>query len=102
MFGVGERELTAKEREFLQTWICVYGADVELIRAAYEATVNATGKAGFAYAGKILERWHSEGIHTFAELERAKDKEAVKTAFGNSFDTDEFFRAAVSRGFDED
>lgn len=101
MFGIGERDFTAKEREHLEKWVCVFGAEIKLIRAAYEATVNATGKATFGYAGKILERWHAEGIHTFEELERAKDREAVKTAFGNSFNTDDFFRAALDRGLDD-
>ena len=62
------------------------------------------------YANSIIERWHANGLHTLEEIERAeaeqkekkankKDGKPVGTVLGNSFDTDDFFEAAMRRSF---
>lgn len=101
MFDLGNRAFTAKEEKMLSNWAS-YGYGEDIIRRAYEITVNATNKPSLPYANSILERWHSEGLDTAAQIdakldaEREKKGQAVMTG---SFDTDDFFEAALNRSF---
>ena len=76
-------------------------------------TVTATGDASLPYTNSILERWNAEGLKTAEEIDasiereseaRAKQKGAKTKAqesgtLGNSFDTDDYFEAALKRSF---
>lgn len=101
MFGLGSRSFTAKEAAMLDSWIS-YGYDEDIVRRAYEITVGAINEPSLPYANSILERWHSEGLDTAAQIdarldaEREKKGQAVMTG---SFDTDDFFEAAINRSF---
>ena len=53
----------------LDAWIG-YGYGEEIIRMAYEVTVNATGNASIPYANSILTRWHEAGMKTSEDVER--------------------------------
>ena len=117
MFGIGTRKLTEREEKAFLTWTRDYGYGEELIGAAYDVTVNATGKASVAYTGKILAHWHEEGVRTPEEAEAllAKEREAKGTRRGrrtpppppadgvrSSFDIGDFFQRAVERSFKAD
>ena len=116
MFGIGTRKLTAKEEKAFLTWTQEYGYSEEIIGAAYDVTVNATGKASVAYTGKILSHWHEEGVTTIeaAEALLAREKEQklpgrkkatqAPPADGvrSSFDIGDFFQRAVDRSFKND
>ncbi len=101
MFGLGSRSFTAKENAMLDNWNA-YGYGEDIIRRAYEITVGAINEPSLPYANSILERWHSEGLDTAAQIdakldaEREKKGQAVMTG---SFDTDDFFEAALNRSF---
>lgn len=101
MFGIGSRSFTAKENAMLGNWIS-YGYGEDIIRRAYEITVGAINEPSLPYANSILERWHSEGLDTAAQIdakldaEREKKGQAVMTG---SFDTDDFFEAALKRSY---
>ena len=101
MFGLGSRSFTAKENAMLDNWVS-YGYGEDIIRRAYEITVGAINEPSLPYANSILERWHSEGLDTAAQIdakldaEREKKGQAVMTG---SFDTDDFFEAALKRSF---
>ena len=91
----------------LASWLS-FGYDINIVRMAYEITVNATGEASVAYANAILEKWNANGWKTASEIEagmtaeREKREGTVnKKELGNSFDTDDFFEAALQRGFRE-
>lgn len=101
IFGLKSRALTSKEKKMLENWIS-YGYGEEMIRRAYEMTVNATGEPSLPYANSILERWHSEGINTPGEADREQTERSAKKSApspGSSFDTDDFFEAALQRSF---
>ncbi|MBQ7335252.1 MAG: DnaD domain protein [Clostridia bacterium] len=108
LFGMKSRALTGKESKMLSAWLS-YGYGIEVVRMAYEITVNATNEPSVAYANAILERWNSENLKTAEQItarmeeERAQKegKKAEKSELGNSFDTDDFFEAALRRGFRE-
>lgn len=105
MFGMTGRSLTTKEKKFLRAWIENMGFDTEVIRLAYDITVDAIHEPAPAYANSILEGWYALGLTTAeaiaaAEDEKKQKKKATKPD-GNSFDTDEFFEAALRRTFEE-
>lgn len=102
IFGMGERAFTAKESKFISDWINVYGFDFDVIKKAYEDTVNATSKPSLNYANRILESWYSEGLRTLSDVEKFKEKKNVgASATATSFNVDDFFTAAINKGFGE-
>ena len=109
LFGMKSRALTTRESKLLRAWV-EFGYGIDVVTKAYEMTVNATNEPSMPYANSIIERWHADGLHTLEEIERAeaeqKEKKANKkdgkpagTVLGNSFDTDDFFEAAMRRSF---
>ena len=107
MFGMTGRELTTNEKKYLNSWIRLMGFDVDVIRMAYDITVDKTHEPTPKYANSILESWYAKGIRTVSDVEEARAQyEAKKNGkqteqTGNSFDVDEFFEAALRRSFDE-
>lgn len=109
LFGMKERALTTKENRQMRQW-AVFGYDSEIVRLAYELTIGATQKPSLDYANGILERWHAEGLKTKDEIDaylEARKKQKSEShpkgepTLGNSFDTDDFFEAALRRSFRE-
>ncbi|MBR2020171.1 MAG: DnaD domain protein [Clostridia bacterium] len=103
LFGMKARALTGREDRMLRAWVS-FGYDMEVVRRAYEMTVAATNEASLPYANAILERWHAEGLQTAADVDRAiaeqkAKKDGQQASLGNSFDTDDFFEAALKRSF---
>ncbi len=104
LFGMSKRALTSRESKMLAAWLS-FGYAIDVVRVAYEMTIHAINEPSMAYANSILERWNSEGWHTLDEIEsgiaaeKAK-KAGNKTELGNSFDTDDFFEAALRRSFE--
>lgn len=104
IFGIGERAFTSKESKYINDWVNVYGFDFEMIKCAYEETVNATSKPSVSYAGKVLESWYTEGLKTPEDVKRAKESRngASSSASAASFNVDDFFNAAINKGFGTD
>ncbi|MBO5374103.1 MAG: DnaD domain protein, partial [Clostridia bacterium] len=63
LFGIGKRELSKTERDKIERWLELE-LDIELIRIAYDITIDKTGKLSLAYCAKIIENWLSCGIKT--------------------------------------
>lgn len=101
MFGLGSRAFTTKEETMINNWAS-YGYGEDIIRRAYDITVGTAKEASIPYANSILKCWHSEGLDTAAQIdakldaEREKKGQAVMTG---SFDTDDFFEAALKRSY---
>ena len=103
MFGLGSRSFTGKENKMLDAWSS-YGYGEDIIRRAYEITVGAINEPSLPYANSILERWHSEGLDTAAQIDAKLDAEREKkgqTPREGSFDTDDFFEAALRRSYSD-
>ncbi|MGN1095084.1 MAG: DnaD domain protein [Eubacteriales bacterium] len=104
LFGIGERALSTKQKEFLDKWIISWGYPFELIEKAYDIMVDTIERPTFAYENGILEKWHEAGVATLADAEKfiseskktppKKNNDEKET----SFDLDEFFELAVKRG----
>ena len=100
IFGIGARAFTSKEKKFIYAWLNDMKYNVEIITKAYEVAANATGKASLPYTNAVLERWNAEGLRTIEEIEAADSAKAENDKSGTengSFDTDDFFAAAVRR-----
>jgi DnaD/phage-associated family protein len=106
IFGMGERAFTSKESKFVNDWINSYKFDFDVIRLAYEETVNATAKPSMQYANKVLESWYAEGVKSVSEAlalkEKRKGASAAQSAQATSFNVDDFFTAAINNGFGDD
>ncbi|MBQ7293059.1 MAG: DnaD domain protein [Clostridia bacterium] len=104
IFGIGDRAFTSKESKYINDWITVYKFDFEVIKLAYEDTVNATSKPSMSYANKVLESWFAEGYKSVSDVEKSKEKKkgSRESAQATSFNVDDFFNAAINKGFGED
>ncbi len=103
LFGLGERAFTSKEKKYLESW-SEEQYDEPLIKLAYEITVTNTGKPSLAYANSVLENWHVSGLDTPEKVNAAAEeyKKKKENAAGGSFNTDDFFEAALRRSYGED
>lgn len=68
-FGIRNRGLTADEKRFIGQWFQNLGYNIEMIRLAYERTVDKIGKLSFPYINRILVNWHEKGIVSPADVE---------------------------------
>jgi DnaD/phage-associated family protein len=105
LFGLGERTLVPKEREYINKWVIEWALPFELIEKAYEAMMSSgkLDKPSFAYENGILEKWREAGVKTPEDVDALKEnrKRSAKSASGGKetcFDLDEFFELAVKRG----
>lgn len=101
MFGMSSRAFTTKEKAMIEKWVCVMKYDTDILRLAYDSTVDAIGKPSLSYANTILERWYAEGYKTAEEITRAMDEYRRKKMGGSSFDADDFFNAALKNTYGE-
>lgn len=72
MTGIENPRPTAKQAEYLETWVSVYGFDTEMIALAYERAVEKKGSIHFGYMNGILRSWHESGYKTTEDVERAE------------------------------
>lgn len=120
LFGARDRKLTAAERKYIRRWTEEWKFDMLMIERAYEATVDSIGEASMRYTDGVLKRWQAEGLTTPEAVEASDEKwrqahEGANNAAGpggkpsknskpdnsGSFDTDDFFEAALRRSFED-
>ena len=101
MFGMNNRALTTKEKKYIISWVEKMNFSVEMIRLAYDKTVDITHEPSPAYANGILERWYADGIDTPEKVAAADEKreEGKLGQVESSFDANEFFEAALRRTY---
>lgn len=105
MVGGRGRRLTAKESRFVNRWCLEMKYEFEMIELAYDITVDRCHEYNPAYMNGVLERWYAAGIMT-PEAVKA-DAEAHTGASrggkqdGVSFNTEDFFEAALKRSYSD-
>lgn len=104
IFGIGRRAFTDKEQKFVYNWSVKFGYGKDVITRAYEVTVNNTGDASMNYANAVLENWHKAGLTTLEQVDeslaaKAKESKGGSDTTKSSFDTDDFFEAALKRSY---
>ena len=82
-FGIERRNPSTKEAELSNLWVNEWKISTELLKAAYDACVDAKTKLSMPYVAKIIESWHKDGI-TNPEQISAKKKN-VKPQGKNDF-----------------
>ena len=97
--GFGSRKLTSKENALITKWFSEMELSFGVVRTGYDKMVDTIGGVKLSYLDKILTEWYESGI---------KDEEAAKEAASNrkndallpedSFDADEFIKAAMNKG----
>lgn len=96
-FGQSGRQPVANEEKYMKKWLQEMEMPLPLVLLACEKTVEATGKAAFAYADKILQNWKKAGLQTpedvkreqmaFAQRKKEQKKPAEKKPATNAFGT---------------
>ena len=106
IFGLGGRALTKREEGYIKNWTEKWSFSDDMIEYAYELTVHSTNKPSLPYANKIMEGWHKAGItsvdqakESSFEYKKAQEQDADKDN-KSSFDTDEFFEAALKKSYE--
>ena len=105
LFGIGRRALTKKEKAAFEKWCGAWQLPFPIIEKAYEVTVENTGSASVPYCNAVLENWHESGYRTLEDVEKAladykHDKDGTKDS-SSSFETNDFFEAALRRSYEE-
>ena len=95
LFGVGMREFTKRERDIFDSWVGLK-LRFDLIKRAYEISVDNGKGANWQYINKILENWNISGVKTLEDAEKTIAKNKSKLSM-STFDTDDFFEAALKR-----
>lgn len=57
------RPLSGTEEQYARKWLDM-GFEDEVIAMAYDRTCVNTGHLNWSYMNKILQRWHTHGLHT--------------------------------------
>ena len=109
MFGMGERALTPTEKKKFSAWLYEYKFGLDIITRAFEVTVDTKGSPNLKYMDAVLSNWNRDGLRTLEAIEAAEEKfragKKGKNPEGSdegSFNTDDFFAAAVRRSFGDD
>ena len=104
LLGIGNAEFTTKQRAIFEKWV-ENDISFEMIKLAYEITVDTTGKASMPYMAKIIENWISSGIKTVKQAKEAQEKYTAKKQKARTpsyGDADDFFETALARSYDDD
>ena len=92
-FGI-DRNLSAKECEYLDKWTFEYKMSSEMIEAAYQIMCNnGISKTSFAYIDKILASWDNDGIHTISKIPKSNTSKTKQT--DTSYDLTDFEKQAL-------
>lgn len=87
---------TSKQLEFADRWVGQWHFSDELLRKAYEANVDNTGKMSLPYINKILKRWHDAGAVTVSDVEKLDkkpdSKPDKKSSSDSSYDLEELMK----------
>lgn len=101
LIGAASRALTSKEKKFFTCWLEEWSMPYDVIERAYEITVDKCGGVKLPYMNKILENWHSEGLHTLEDVDKSletyKNEKNIAAQSGSGIQTNEFFEAALER-----
>ncbi|MEG1779563.1 MAG: DnaD domain protein, partial [Oscillospiraceae bacterium] len=89
--GIHDRQLTAQEKKYIQSWCDEMCFDAAMVKLAYEKTINNIGKISFPYTNTILTNWHSKGIKTPKQAmeEEHPNKSNYTNQQNNSHEIDE-------------
>jgi DnaD/phage-associated family protein len=68
-FGITNRNPVQAEIMAINRWMKDYGFTLDILTEACSRTVQATGKANFQYADKILSSWKDKGVRHLTDIQ---------------------------------
>lgn len=104
LYGIGNRALSTTEKNLFKKWTEVFGYGIDIIRRAYDITIDAIHEPKPKYTNGILEKWYVEKLRTIEDIEayeQAKKGKKEETGSGKSYNIDEFFDEAIKRSFND-
>ncbi|MBR4102181.1 MAG: DnaD domain protein [Oscillospiraceae bacterium] len=92
---------TSQQKKYIESWR-QKGYSMELIRYAYELTIESIEKLNFKYINTILEKWETQGITSAEQAQKQRNSAASSTSNAPQSDTqlDEYLQ--VVNRFRED
>lgn len=112
LLNLGNRMLTDGEISAFSTWRNEYGFQYEIIYYAYQLTLENRGDYSLPYMDAILKAWFDKRLQTMESIrayeQDYKDDKQKKKASAKSplregtFETSEFFAAALRRSLGDD
>lgn len=84
LFGYGGRALSATEKKLFTTWTVEWGFSIEIIKKAYDITVDAIHEAAPKYTNSILKKWHDNGLETEEQIDAYILEERQRAADGRT------------------
>jgi len=106
LYGIGDRSLSQTEKSLFEKWTQKFEYDIDVIKYAYDITVDNTQKPAPKYTNAIIEKWYAAGLRTLEEIKnyeaskKGEQKEKVSNS-DKSYDLDGFFEAALQRSYEE-
>ena len=96
LFEIGERELSHKERELFER-LEGFKVKFDIIKLAYDVTVDNTKSASLTYTVKVIDNWLASGVKTVEDAQKQIESRKAGKLQLSSFDADDFFAHAVQR-----
>lgn len=107
MAGLSNSRPTQTQTKYIVTWNREWGFSTEMIFLAYEQMAEHCQKMSFPYMNKVLESWHTNGIKTPSDVEKAnkpvsspnspQNKSKANAGHASSYDLNEFNRSAMQK-----
>lgn len=79
-FGLDLVKPTKKQTALADKWVLEFEFKKDMLEAAYNICVDRTGKVSFPYIDKVLTEWHSGGVKTVGDIEKADKASADKSS----------------------
>lgn len=86
LIGANGRALTDSEKKNINAWVSDFGFGLDMIKKAYESTVERTGKYSVSYMNTILRSWNEKGFKTLADAEGEAKPDSKKGKKETSYD----------------
>jgi DnaD/phage-associated family protein len=104
LLGMGTRSLSTTEKKLFTAWSEKLGFGIDVIRLAYDITIDRIHEPAPKYINGILESWYADGLRTLSDIEeylKSQKGTGARGGLEKSYDTDEFFEAALRRSYEE-
>lgn len=97
--GWGNRELTDKERNYTNRWFGEMRLSYDLVKYAYEITVDNTHEVALPYMSTIIEKWYAKGVRTVEDAKKQNEQKPDKAEKGMDAEVEQLLIAAAKKGF---
>ncbi len=75
-FGIVKRSPSKNEEKLSYKWVCEYGYKRDILKEAYDRTVDKIGEYNIKYIAKIIDSWAKLGVKEFKDIAILEKAEA--------------------------